>query len=135
MSQSGPEDGQSAAPPRAILCLDEAGMRRAVGAIIERAGFSLVGETDRGLDAVGLAGDVCPDVAIIHLALLGTLGLRLIPTLQAAAPGCLVVAISPLGTLVGAALEAGAHAVVADNDVLGLATELEAIARSRLSPA
>ncbi|MDQ3931887.1 MAG: hypothetical protein M3252_03490 [Actinomycetota bacterium] len=110
-------------------------MRDAVAATIERAGFVLVGKTERGLEAVGLAGDVRPDVAVIHLALLGTLGLRLIPTLQAAAPGCLVVVLSPLDTLVVPALEAGAHAVVAENDVLGLAAELGAIARSRLSPA
>ncbi len=132
---TGPRAYQSAVPLRAILCHDDPEMRDAVAATIERAGFVLVGKTERGLEAVGLAGDVRPDVAVIHLALLGTLGLRLIPTLQAAAPGCLVVVLSPLDTLVVPALEAGAHAVVAENDVLGLAAELGAIARSRLSPA
>ncbi|MDQ4129798.1 MAG: response regulator [Actinomycetota bacterium] len=135
MSHTGPEAGQPVLPLRAILCHDDPGMRRVIAAHLERAGFAVAGETDRGADAIRLAVEVQPHVAIIHLALLGTLGLRLIPAIDAAAPGCLVIGISPLDTLIRAALDAGARAVVAENDLRGLATELEAIARCRLSPA
>lgn len=135
MSDTRPKAEKRAAPLRAILCHDDPEMRPVVAATVERAGFAVVAETDRGLEAVRLAGEVRPDVAIIHLALLGTLGLRLIPTLQAASPGCLVVGISPFDTFVAAAVDAGAHAVLIESDIIGLAAELEAIARCRLSPA
>ncbi|MFN2555959.1 MAG: response regulator [Nitriliruptorales bacterium] len=135
MSQTGLEVGRLAPTLRALVCQDDAGMRRVVATTLERAGFEVVAETDRGSEAVRLAGEVRPHVAVIHLALLGTLGLRLIATLQAEAPGCLVIGMSPLDTLIAAALDAGAHAVVVESDMLGLAVELEAIARCRLSPA
>ncbi|MDP8930618.1 MAG: response regulator [Actinomycetota bacterium] len=127
--------GHPAPPLQVVVCHDDAGSRRIIAAHVERAGFEVAGETDRGIEAVRLAGELRPAVAIVHLALLGGLGLRLIPTLQAAAPGCLVIGISPLETLFRAALDAGAHAVVAENDLRRLAAELDAIARCRLSPA
>ncbi len=135
MSHTRPEAGQPVLPLRVLLCHDNAAVSRVLAAHVERAGFTVAAETDRGSEAVRLAGELRPDIAIIHLALLGTLGLRLIPTLQAAAPGCLVIGISPLDTLVEAALDAGAHAVIVEDDLRGLTGELQAIARHRLSPA
>ncbi len=135
MTDTAPEVTQPPLPLRVIVCHDDLAMRRAVVATVERAGLVLAGQSDRGAEAVRLAREVRPDVAIIHLALLGTLGLRLIPTLQGTGPGTLVIGLSPLDSLVGPALDAGAHAVVTENDLRALARELEMIVRCRLSPA
>lgn len=112
---------------RVVVCLDDV-LLPLVRTVLDPLGFRIVGETDRGLQAVALAGETGTDLIVLDLALTGTLGLRLIPVLLAAAPGAVVVALSPAATLDVAALEAGAHAVVGDRDVRRLRAVLSDLA-------
>ena len=114
-------------PVRAVLCLDDE-LLPVVRSQIAALGFRVVGETDRGLHAVALAGETGADLIVLDLTLTGTLGLRLIPVLSAASPGAVIVGLSPAATLDVAALEAGAHAVVADRDARRLRAVLSDLA-------
>lgn len=98
---------------RAVLCLSpDDGMRSVVRALLEASGLAVVSEVERGLDALAATVEQQADVAVLHLGLVGTLGLRLIGLLQAVAPGVVIVAISPFDTLVQPALDAGAAAAL-----------------------
>jgi DNA-binding response OmpR family regulator len=112
---------------RAVLCLDEE-LRPPVRRHLDRLGFRVVGETTRGLEAVALAGETGTDLVVLDLALTGTLGLRLIPVLLAAAPDAVVVGVSQARSFDVAALEAGAHAVVGPSDLRHLRGVLDAVA-------
>lgn len=101
--------GSAHAWARALLCMpadDDA--CAAVHAAVERSGMVVVGEVARGLDALAATVEHRADVAILHLSLVGTLGLRLIGLIKTVAPNVAVVALSPFDALVAPALDAGA---------------------------
>lgn len=117
---------------RALLCVpSDDGVHHAVRAMLEAGGLVVVGEVDRGLDALAVAGDGRADVAILDLSLVGTMGLRLIALLRVVVPDITVIAISPFDTLVPAALEAGASAVVTTAELYRLPRALRELGLSR----
>jgi ActR/RegA family two-component response regulator len=122
MRADGPPSADGAPP--AILCTDDEYLARAIRPLLAEAGFHLIGEVTRGLDAVPLAAQHRPAVAVLDLTVAGTLGLRLIQILEVAAPGCRVLAVSPLASLAAAAREAGAAVVASPDDLRGLRVAL-----------
>ncbi|HEX2027821.1 MAG TPA: response regulator [Nitriliruptorales bacterium] len=109
----------------AIVCGDDPAMDQVLMAILDDAGFLLVGRAQRGVEAVELAAARPSDVLLLDLAVAGPLGLRIIPAIHLAAPNCAVIVLSPLDTLDAASLEAGAFAVVGQRDLRGLREALE----------
>ncbi len=56
-------------PLRILLADDHVIVRQGFRALLERAGFEVVGEADNGLQAIELAGKLRPDVAVLDLAM------------------------------------------------------------------
>lgn len=101
-----------------IICHDDVAMQRAVGVIMERIGFDPVTVVEGfGEDTLAVATSSQPDAVVFDLALSGDYGLRLIPALREASPGCVVVALSSLGGLRERARDAGAIGLVDPRDL------------------
>lgn len=56
-------------PLRILLADDHAIVRQGFKALLERAGFEVVGEADNGQEAINLADKLHPDVAVIDVAM------------------------------------------------------------------
>lgn len=94
-------------------------------------GFDVVAHERRWSEAVHLASDLAPDVAIVDLAVAGSAGVRSVSVLRSALPGCEVVVVSPLPELDAAAREAGAVEVVRPEDLRPLTAVLQRLAGDR----
>lgn len=112
-----------------VVCDDRAVVRRMVAALLVRSGFEPV--------EVDLLGDLrraihhhAPAVAVVGLPMLGMTGLGVLPSLLAPCPRLQVVLLSGFETLRPVALEAGAAALVADDDPVQLRQHLLRIAAS-----
>lgn len=119
--------------PGGAVCDDRAAVRRTVTGLLVGCGFQVAGE------AVGFAGftellaRVQPRVAVVGLPLAGRNGLHAVGALHAAAPGCEVVLLSAFSSgIERAAIDAGAWAVVGEQDPRALRRVLLDIARSLL---
>jgi ActR/RegA family two-component response regulator len=88
------------------------------------AGVEVVAHERRWSEAVHLAVDLAPDVAVVDLAVAGSAGVRVVSMLRSALPGCEVVVISPLPDLDAAVREAGAVQVVRPEDLRPLTAVL-----------
>lgn len=104
-------------PLRALCWLDEPDTRRAVGAILDRAGFHVVGEANSARPALVAAGAYKPHAVVLDLALTGDLGLAAVRTLHGVARDCAVVVMSSFDTMKPAALQAGAYDLVGHSDL------------------
>lgn len=119
--------------PGGVVCDDRAVVRRRVSTQLERVGIALAGEADSFVPLLQLVLRTSPDVAVVTLPLVGTSGMTAVSALRAASPGCEVVILSALGNLEVAAHEAGALAVLAEDDARALSEVLSALVRrSRL---
>jgi DNA-binding NarL/FixJ family response regulator len=56
-------------PLRILLADDAPGIRRIVKSLLEQEGFEVVGEAADGREAVRLARESCPDVAVVDLSM------------------------------------------------------------------
>jgi two-component system, response regulator PdtaR len=63
-------------PLRVIIAEDEAIVRLDLKEILQSAGYEVVGETGRGDDAVRLAGETRPDLAILDVKMPGMSGIQ-----------------------------------------------------------
>jgi DNA-binding response OmpR family regulator len=81
--------------------------------------------------ALLLCGEATVPCTVIDLALTGSLGVRIVSVLRAAAPGCEIIAISPLENVDLAVLEAGAIEVVHPDDLRPLTAALKRITHVR----
>jgi len=54
---------------RILLCDDHAVVRQGLRALLEREGFNVIAEASNGHEAVQLARDCCPDVAVLDIAM------------------------------------------------------------------
>lgn len=73
-------------PVRVLLADDHRIVRQGVKALLERAGFWVVGECADGLEAVRLAKELSPDVAVVDLAMPLLNGLEAASEIQQCAP-------------------------------------------------
>lgn len=121
----GPRPGTS---PAGVVCDDRAAVRRRVSSQLERVGIALAGEADSFVPLLKLVLRENPAVAVVTLPMGGTSGMTAVRALRAAAPGCEVVVLSTLGNLEVSAQEAGALAVLPEEDPRALADVLSALA-------
>lgn len=118
----------SPAVPTAVVCDDRADMRHVVGRLLGRCGFDVGGSADGYLALRELVRTTQPDVAVVTLPLPGMNGLRALRELRETAPDCQVVLLSAFGQLDVAAVEAGAAALVPEDDLHALQLLLTRIA-------
>jgi CheY-like chemotaxis protein len=112
----------------AVVCDDRADLRHVVGRLLTRCGFTLGGTADGYQALLELVRATQPDVAVVTLPLPGMNGLRAVRDLREAAPDCQIMLLSAFGQLDVAALEAGAAALVPEDDLQALQIVLRGIA-------
>ena len=108
--------GLHVSPPRvyrSVIADDVADMRFLLRKALERSGrFSVVGEAVNGREAITLAADQRPDLALLDLSMPVMDGLEALPRIRKAVPGCTVVVLSGFDTeaMADQAMRAGAAA-------------------------
>ena len=112
----------------AVICDDRPVLRDAVLRLLMACGFDVpaVTESFAELGALALAHEAC--LVVVALPLTGMSGLRAVRELGSAVPKCEIVLLSPSASLELAALEAGARALVPEDDLRRLRTVLLEIA-------
>ena len=126
-------------PLRILLAEDEQIVREGIRALLEQAGFEVVGEASDGREAVRLAERLRPDVAVLDLAMPGMNGTTATLELARVAPETRTVVLTAKSgdEQVLAALEAGIKAYVLKTEALAdLVRALHEVARGHtyLSP-
>lgn len=115
--------------PLGVVCDDRMVVRRRVSAQLDRVGIELAGEAETFVSLLKLVLRVNPMVAVVTLPLVGTSGMTAVQALRTAAPGCELVVLSALGNLEEAAHDAGALAVLTEEDPRALSQVLTALVR------
>ena len=98
-----------------ILIIDDHPVTRyAVGALLAREGYLVLGEAADGPLGLQLAHDLSPDLVIVDLGLPGLDGLEVIARLRAQGPASRILVLSamPAATYARRSLRAGAHGFV-----------------------
>ena len=95
-----------------LICEDDVGCSRALGAMLTRKGFGIVATVSSVDELLTTAAHADVRVILIDLALAGLAGLGIIPPLRNLVPGAAVVVLSPFVDLRSAAIEAGAYDLV-----------------------
>lgn len=95
---------------RILLADDHPLTRDALGSLLTRGGFDVVGEAADGAEAIEFAQSLQPDLVLLDLSMPGLDGLAALPRLRSACPGCEVVVLTASGTEENllAAIRAGA---------------------------
>jgi ActR/RegA family two-component response regulator len=118
-------------PTALLLCGDGTVSCAVLERTVVDAGFEVAAKVRHWSEAVQRVADLAVDVAVVDLALTGSVGVRVVPVLRSAAPSCEVIAISPLAQIDLAVLDAGAVVVVQPDDLRPLTTALRRIAAIR----
>lgn len=114
--------------PIGVVCDDRANARHAVGRLLVRCGFD-VGATAEGFASLRESvRTLQPAVAVVSLPLPGMNSLRAVHLLREDAPHCQIVLLSDFAQLNLAAVEAGAVALVPEDDLPALQRVLRGIA-------
>jgi len=113
-----------------VVCDDRADKRHAVARLLGQCGFAVGGAADGYLALRELVRTTQPTVAVVTLPLPGMNGLRAVRELREDAPACQIVLLSAFGQLDVAAVEAGAAALVLEDDLQSLQHVLRGIAAS-----
>src|SRR5262245_37303473 len=108
------------AAPRILLAEDEQIVRQGVRALLEGAGFEVVGEASDGQEAIRLAENLRPDIAILDLAMPNMNGASAARELTRVAPGIRTVVLTAHSgeEQVLAALEAGIKGYVLKTEAM-----------------
>jgi ActR/RegA family two-component response regulator len=101
----------------AILCHDRPDLQRSVARLLVSSGFDVPVVTESFSAVYGLVREHAAVVAVVALPLTGMSGLLAVRALRAAAPACEVVLMSPSDALQPAAVQAGARALVPEDDL------------------
>ena len=104
-------------PLRGLIVHDDVAVQRALGVIMERCRFQVVGVASFPDTSIPAARATRPDAVVFDLALSGDHGLKIIPEFLASSPACMVVVLSPFTALRGQALELGAMGLVHPRDL------------------
>ena len=115
-----PSDASDRFLRRAVICVADEGLRAQLAHALERAGFVTVALLDRGIETLPAVADAAPDLVLVDVSLVGTVGLRLLGMIKELAPHATILALSPFATIDVAVLEAGADAVVPVDDLRAL---------------
>ena len=111
-----------AAPLRVLVVDDTPDQRDLLRMALERTGeFQVVAEAGNGRDAVGLAGQACPDLVLLDYAMPVMDGLEALPQIRERCPRATVIMLSGFGAseLTGRALSGGADGYVQKGQSLG----------------
>jgi len=82
-------------PPTFLLCDDHTLLLEGLTALMEREpGWRVVAQTSDGAEAVRLAGELTPDVALIDVAMPGMNGMETAAGIRMASPATRIVALS-----------------------------------------
>jgi DNA-binding NarL/FixJ family response regulator len=111
-----------------VVCDDRDPVRRMVAGVLVRCGFEVAGRVADFATLRALVRAAGPTVAVVSLPVAGMTGLGAVRTLRAEAPGCMVVLLCSFDQLQVAALEAGARALVPEEDPQALREVLVDIA-------
>ncbi|HEU5039632.1 MAG TPA: response regulator transcription factor [Gemmatimonadales bacterium] len=85
----------SEAPIRVIVADDHAIVRTGIRHVLEsEPGFTVVGEASNGTEAIELARELAPDVAVLDISMPGTTGLQVTRELRRLAPDTRVLILS-----------------------------------------
>lgn len=116
-SATGAPDAADRHLGRAVLCVAEEVLNLQLRHALQISGFAVVAQVERGIETLPAVADTDPDLILVDVALVGTVGLRLLGMIKELAPGATVVALSPFATIDVHVLEAGADAVVPVDDL------------------
>lgn len=125
-----PAHRHGASRGRSVVCVSADGPRSQVLRALEDSRYEVLAEVDRGLELLPPVAGFVPDVVVLDLALVGSLGLRLFTMIKFLAPQVAIVVLAPMQTFHVGALEAGAHAVVPTDDLRQLRELLATLADS-----
>lgn len=112
----------------AVVCDDVGALRTAVVRVVMDAGFRVPAVVTSFGEVRPLVLAHAARVAVVALPLTGMTGMRAVQALRRTAPHCEVVLLAPSNMLELAALEAGARALVPDDDLRVLRDVLGAVA-------
>ncbi len=115
--------------PNGAVCDDRPARCRTVTSLLTRCGFSVSGEVRHYDDLRDLVVRAAPTLAIVTLPTPGMRGLAAVTGLRAAAPTTELILLSAFGNLEVAAREAGALALVSEDDPQALQAVLQAVSR------
>ena len=112
----------------AVVCDDVGALRTAVVRVVMAAGFRVPAVVTSFSEVPPLVLAHAARVAVVALPLTGMTGMRAVQALRRTAPHCEVVLLAPSNMLELAALEAGARALVPDDDLRVLRDVLGTVA-------
>jgi len=95
---------------RVLVAEDESLIRLDIVATLEEAGFNIVGQADNGLEAVSLAEQLRPDLAVLDIKMPGLDGIAVAEKLSELDIPCVMLTAFSQSDLVGRAASAGAMA-------------------------
>ena len=121
--------GSISTTPTSVVCDDRPALRRTVTSLLARCGFSVVGDLDHFDDLRTLVLTGSPTVAILTLPVSGLSGLDAVTALRAAVPQTEIVLLCAFGNLELPARDAGAYALVSEDDPQALQAVLLEICR------
>lgn len=114
-----------------VVCDDRPAHRRSVLGLFTRSGFDLATEADSFESLRHVVHTTRPTVAVLTLSLVGVTGLEAVRRLRSDVPESQVVLVSSYTILMPEAVQAGARALVPEDDPQTLLAVLEAIAATR----
>lgn len=112
----------------AVVCDDRADLRGPVVRLLTACGYDVRAVVTSFAQVPDLVAEHAPCLAVVALPLTGMSGLGAVRELRQAVPACEVVLLSPSDTLQLAALEAGARALVPEDDLRALRLVLHELA-------
>lgn len=103
---------------RILLADDCVAIRQTIRRLLEREGHEIVGEAENGLEAVGLAAELAPDIVILDLSMPGMNGIAAAREIHRRSPETALVLLSVHSAEehILTAMRAGMLAYVAKSD-------------------
>lgn len=95
---------------RVLVAEDESLIRLDIVATLEESGYQIVGQADNGVDAVSLAQQLRPDLAVLDIKMPGLDGISVAEKLAELDIPCVMLTAFSQSDLVGRAASAGAMA-------------------------
>jgi response regulator NasT len=95
---------------RVLVAEDESLIRLDIVATLEESGYQVVGQADNGVDAVSLAQQIRPDLAVLDIKMPGLDGISVAEKLAELDIPCVMLTAFSQSDLVGRAASAGAMA-------------------------
>ena len=106
---------------RILIVDDQAALLKVLRTSLEHHGFSVCGEAENGIDAIGRAMATRPDLVILDVAMPGLNGIEVASILQTLLPNVPIILHTIHGERIGKSLKAlvGIKAVVAKSEGVG----------------